>query len=194
MLNKKTMYELFFQNLAKHIHLEPFEKHLIENRLQTKTVSKNDVLLQAGAYCRNIYFVTKGCLRIFQNHPDGSETSVLFCPKNWWACDIISFSQGLPSVYSIEALEDTEINFISSTHLEELYNELPKLERFFRILFQNGFALYQARLTLALSSSAEVRYALFRKQYPTLMNRIAQKHIASYLGITPVFLSIIRKR
>lgn len=188
------MYELFFQNVAKHIQLEPFEKQLIENRLQIKTINKNEMLLESGGYCKHIYFVTTGCLRIFQNHEDGSETSILFCPENWWACDIISFSQGLPSTFSIGALEDTEVTCINSVHLEELYTRVPKLERFFRILFQNGFALYQRRLTLALSSSAEVRYALFSKQYPTLMNRIAQKHIASYLGITPVFLSMIRRR
>lgn len=188
------MYELFFQNLGKHIRLEASERTLIESKLEFKTIKKNQTLLASGAFCRYIYFVSVGCLRVFQTHEDGSETSILFCPEDWWACDIISFSQHVPSIYSIESLEETEVIYLSADDLEALYSQIPKLERFFRILFQNGFALYQRRLTLALSSSAEQRYALFSKQYPMLMNRIAQKHIASYLGITPVFLSIIRRK
>ncbi|MET3535760.1 Crp/Fnr family transcriptional regulator [Chryseobacterium limigenitum] len=188
------MHELFFKNIAKHIDLEDFEKDLIKSKLHLKMVRKNDVLLESGSYCREIYFVTSGCLRIFQHHEDGTETSVLFCPENWWASDIVSFSQGQPSTFSIEALEDGVVTTINAVNLEELYRQIPKLERFFRILFQNGFALYQRRLTLALSSSAEIRYNLFSKQYPNLINRVALKHIASYLGITPVFLSIIRKK
>lgn len=188
------MYELFFKNIDKHIQLDADEKQIVKNRLHIKKVSKNETLLENGGFCKHIYFVNRGCLRIFQNHEEGNETTILFCPENWWASDIISFSQGSPSAFSIEALEDSEVVFITNQQLEELYIEIPKLERFFRILFQNGFALYQRRLTLALSSSSEIRYSLFRKQYPTLNTRVSQKHIASYLGITPVFLSIIRKR
>lgn len=188
------MYEPLFKSLAKHIQLEDFEKQLIEKKLHQKNIPKNEMLLQSGEQCKNLYFVNTGCLRIFQNHETGNETSILFCPENWWASDIISFSNGVPSTYAIEAIEDTSVTYVSAADLETLYLEVPKLERFFRILFQNGFALYQRRLTLVLSSSAEVRYDLFRKQYPTLGNRVAQKHIANYLGITPVFLSMIRRR
>ncbi|WP_394774802.1 Crp/Fnr family transcriptional regulator [Flavobacterium sp.] len=188
------MYGLFFQNIAKHIQLEIAEETQLKSKLHFKIISKNEALLTAGNPCRNIYFVNKGCLRIYQNHKNGEETNILFCPENWWASDINSFSLGLPATYSIDALENSEVIYIDLKDLEELYIQIPKLERFFRILFQNGFALYQNRLTLALSTSAEIRYALFNKQYPMLHKRISQKHIASYLGITPVFLSIIKKR
>ena len=194
MLKTSKMYQLFFQNIAKHIQLQPSEQHAVEEKLQFKSIRKNDMLVESGGYCRSLYFVTKGCLRVYQDHEDGSQTSILFCPENWWATDILSFAQGVTAIYSIEALENSEVICINANDLEQLYNEVPKLERFFRILFQNGFALYQRRLTLALSTSAELRYALFSKQYPTLINRIALKHIASYLGITPVFLSMIRRK
>ena len=188
------MYKLFFENIAKHIQLDSAERDYLASKLLLRTTVKAEVLLREGAYCNHLFFVQKGCLRIFQNHQDGTQTNILFCPENWWASDIISFSDGAPAEYAIEALEICELVCINAADLEELYTKIPKLERFFRILFQNGFALYQRRLTVALSNSAEIRYELFRKQYPTLMNRIAQKHIASYLGITPVFLSMIRKR
>lgn len=188
------MYGLFFQNIAKHIQLNAAEEAQLTAKLHFKTVSKNETLLKAGDHSKMIFFVAKGCLRMYQNHPNGEETNILFCPENWWACDIISFSAGIPATYSIDVLEEGEVIGIDYRDLEELYVQVTKLERFFRILFQNGFALYQNRLTLALSTSAEVRYVLFNKQYPMLINRISQKQIASYLGITPVFLSIIRKR
>ena len=191
---KRKMYELIFANFALHIKLDATETEQIKARLQQKTVKKKTELLSRGAVCRNIYFVNKGCLRIFNVDNQGEEHNVSFCPENWWAVDISSFSHQTPAFYNIDALEDTEVFYLSYPVLEELYIAIPKLERFFRILTQNGFHLYQQRITSNLSKSAEERYAQFQKQYPKLEQRIAQKQIASYLGITPVFLSMIRRK
>jgi len=188
------MFESILANFAMHIALNSAEAEIICTKLQQKTVKKNAVLLSAGEVCRNIYFVHTGCLRIFNRDKEGGEHNILFCPENWWAVDIASFSGQAPSFYAISALEETEVFYLRYADLEELYIEIPKLERFFRILTQNGFNLFQRRINANLSRSAEERYALFRKLYPKLEQRIAQKHIAAYLGITPVFLSIIRKK
>ena len=184
------MYELIFANFALHIKLDVAEIEQIKGRLQYKTVKKKSALLNAGQICRNIYFVNKGCLRIFNVDIEGEEHNASFCPENWWAVDIASFSHQTSAFYNIDALEDTEVFYLSYSVLEEI----PKLERFFRILTQNGFHLYQQRITSNLSKSAEERYEQFQKQYPKLEQRIAQKQIASYLGITPVFLSMIRRK
>jgi CRP-like cAMP-binding protein len=191
---KRKMYELIFANFALHIKLDVAEIDQIKDRLQYKTVKKKTALLNSGSVCRNIYFVNKGCLRIFNVDSDGEEHNVSFSPENWWAVDISSFSHQTPAFYNIDTLEDTEVFYLSYPVLEELYIAIPKLERFFRILTQNGFHLYQQRITSNLSKSAEERYTLFQKQYPKLEQRITQKQIASYLGITPVFLSMIRGR
>lgn len=188
------MYARILANLAMHITLEAAEAELFTAALEYKMVKKNTVLLKEGALCRNIFFVNSGCLRVYNTDSGGLEHNVLFCPENWWATDMASFSQQTPSFYTIDALEDTEVFYLSYVALEQLYVSLPKLERFFRILTQNGFYLYQRRMSDSLSKPAEERYALFQQQYPGLEQRIAQKHIASFLGITPVFLSIIRKR
>ncbi|MDN5288514.1 MAG: Crp/Fnr family transcriptional regulator [Mucilaginibacter sp.] len=188
------MYQLILRNFAMHIKLDVAEAEHIIAKLQRKPVAKKTVLLPIGTICRNIYFVNKGCLRIFNTDSEGQEHNILFSPQNWWAVDIASFSGQMPAFYTISALEDTEVFYLSYNVLEELYTQIPKLERFFRIMIQNGFYLYQQRITSNLSKTAEERYALFQKQYPKLEQRIAQKHIASYLGITPVFLSMIRKR
>lgn len=188
------MYRPFLQNIAKHIQLTTAEEELLLAHLLAKSVVKNQVVVAAGAFCKELYFVTEGCLRIYQTDENGVDANILFCPENWWASDIVSFSGNTPATFSIDAIEDTELICIAARDMESLYLKIPKLERFFRILFQNGFALYQQRLSLVLQATAEKRYELFSRQYPTLVNRISQKHIAAYLGITPVFLSIIRRK
>jgi len=187
------MFETILANFAMHIKLDAAEIEHVTGKLQYKTVKKNSVLLHTGEICRSIYFVAKGCLRVFNVDDKGEEHNILFCPENWWAADIASFSERKPAFYAISALEDTELFYFSYDVLEQLYAEVPKFERFFRILVQNGLYLYQRRLTSNLSITAEERYRLFQSDYPNLEQRIAQKHIASYLGITPVFLSMIRR-
>ncbi|AYL95825.1 Crp/Fnr family transcriptional regulator [Mucilaginibacter celer] len=188
------MFDHIFANFAYHIQLNADEQARIKNSLQTLAVKKNRLVLRAGEICRNIYFVDEGCLRMFYIDEDGFEHNILFQPENWWAVDIDSFSHQTPAFYNIGSLEDSMLHYLSHAALEKLYLEIPKLERFFRILTQNGFNLYQRRITSALSQTAEERFANFRQQYPRLESRIAQKHIAAYLGITPVFLSQLRRR
>jgi CRP-like cAMP-binding protein len=187
------MHSLILANFAMHISLEPHEQEQALALLQQKTVAKRTFLLQPGEVNRNIYFVTKGCLRMLYTDQAGQEHNICFYPENWWACDIVSFFKEKPAVNAIQALEDSEVSYFSLAQLEKLFASVPKFERFFRILTQNGFELYQRRITANLSKNAEDRYRQFRKQYPGLEQRIAQKHIAAYLGITPTFLSLMRK-
>lgn len=187
------MFDLIMANFAMHVSLTPAEAAYVQSVLQHKVVKKNTVLLSAGDICRAIYFVNKGCLRIFNIDREGDQHNISFCPENWWSVDIASFFGQSPAFYSISALEDTEVFYLGHAAIEKLFTEVPKFERFFRILTQNGFNLYQRRITSNLSKTAEERYLQFQKQYPKLEQRIAQKQIASYLGITPVFLSMLRR-
>ncbi len=187
------MHPLILSNFAMHVTLSSDEQEKVLSLLQQKVVAKRTFLLQAGGIDRHIYFVNRGCLRMFYTGNEGLEHNICFYPENWWACDIVSFFKEKPAVNTIQALEDSEVYYMSLSRLEELFLEIPKFERFFRILTQNGFDLYQQRITSNLSQTAEERYLEFRKIYPELESRIAQKHIATYLGITPVFLSMMRK-
>jgi CRP-like cAMP-binding protein len=187
------MHQLILSNFAMHIQLSSVEQEQVLALLQRKMVPKRTSLLQAGKIDRDIYFVNRGCLRMFYTDKEGIEYTISFYPENWWACDIVSFFKEKPAVNTIQALEDSEVYYMSLSRLEELFLEIPKFERFFRILTQNGFDLYQKRITSNLSKTAEERYLEFRKLYPGLESRIAQKHIATYLGITPAYLSMMRK-
>lgn len=188
------MYELILSNFARHILLTPSETEYVKSILEHRIIKKNTFILKSGDVCRNFYFVTKGCLRMYNTDERGREHIVTFSPENWWAVELSSFYSRSPAFYSIDALEDTEVFYLTQQALEILYEQVPKFERFFRIFLQNAVVLYQRRMTAVLSLPAEDRYIQFRRRYPGLEQRIAQKHIASYLGITPVFLSMLRKR
>ncbi|APU97942.1 Crp/Fnr family transcriptional regulator [Sphingobacterium siyangense] len=187
------LYNTLFSNLAKHVILTAEEQHIVASYVKPIQVHKGVHLLREGAYCKHIYFVVKGCLRLYA-YDGNNEATVLFAPENWWMNEIDSFSSNKPSKFAIEALEDTEILAFEAKDYELLLNKIPKLARFFRLLFQNAFGLFQRRMHLILSQDASKRYAWFGKQYPKLELRIPQKYIASYLGITTVFLSNIRRK
>ena len=187
------MNRLILSNFAMHIALSSDEQQKVLALLQQKMVAKRTFLVQAGKVDRYIYFVNRGCLRMYNTDKEGMEHNICFYPENWWACDIVSFFKEKPAVNTIQALEDSEVYYMSLSRLEELFLEIPKFERFFRILTQNGFDLYQKRISSNLSKTAQERYLEFRKLYPGLESRIAQKHIATYLGITPAYLSMMRK-
>ncbi|WP_345952696.1 Crp/Fnr family transcriptional regulator [Mucilaginibacter sp. PAMB04168] len=187
------MSELILSNFALHIALAPDEQEQVLALLQIKKVAKRSIMLRPGEIERHIYFVNEGCLRMYHTDKDGQEHNLCFYPENWWACDIVSFFKAKRATNSIQALEDTEVCYFSLPALERLFTEVPRFERFFRILTQNGFDMFQRRVTSNLSKTAEQRYREFRRHYPGLEQRISQKHIASYLGITAAFLSMMRK-
>ena len=117
----------------------------------------------------------------------------IFFAESWWAADVASLYSQKSAFYAIDALEDTDVLRLGIDSLEELYSFSPKFERFFRILTQNGFVIYQRRMTSAMSRPAIDRFHNFQKLFSDLEQRIAQKYIASYLGITPEFLSTMKK-
>lgn len=188
------MSDLILSNFARHISLDPAEADYALSLLTARIIKKNTILLRNGEICRKVYFVIKGCLRLYYTDKEGKDHIISFMPEDWWAVDIASFYSQKPASYSIEALEDCELLELTYQDQQLLYENVPKFERFFRILTQNGFILYQRRIIQNLAQTAEKRYENFRRRYPGLEQRIAQKHIAAYIGVTPVFVSVLRKR
>lgn len=188
------MYERILQNVSRFIELTEEEKQYFLSILQTKRLRKRQYLLQEGDISRNEYFVNKGCLRTYYIDAKGSEHVVQFAIEDWWINDMYSFLTQQPARYTIDALENTEVVFIDKKSWEELFNKVPKFERFFRLLLQNAFIVNQERIIAAMSRTAEERYLDFIERYPQFEQRIPQNQIASYLGITPESLSRIRKQ
>lgn len=187
------MYDLIFQNIAKHIQLTEEEKNIFTSFIKPRKIRKKQYLLQAGEVSRFENFVTKGLLRAYTVDGKGQEHIAMFAMEGWWISDLYSFLTETPATQYIDALEDTEVLSIEKADLEKLYLEVPKFDRLFRKLLQNAFVANQQRILAGISQTAEEQYLAFIKKYPTLEQRIPQHQIASFLGITPETISRIRR-
>ena len=150
--------------------------------------------MQPGKIAKYEYFVTKGCLKVYSLDRNGYEHVSMFAIEDYWTGDMASFMLQQPSTYYIKALEDSEFLMINKENFERLFQEIPKFERFYRILYQASLMSYIKRTNEGISLTAEERYQIFLSKYPHIANRITQKDLAAYLGITPEFLSMIRSK
>jgi CRP-like cAMP-binding protein len=191
--NTKLMFELLFQNFARHIELDEEEKEIIESLFQPKKYRKHQYLLQQGDISRFEIFVVSGLTRSYEIDDKGQEHVIQFGPEGWWIGDMYSYLSETPSSMSIDCIEDTSVLQISKKNQEILYVKVPKLERFFRILVQNAYMASISRISSTLSKPAWQRYNEFITRYPLIDQRVPNHQIASYLGVTPQSLSRIRR-
>lgn len=188
------MYEKILHNVGRHISLTAEEQNHFTSLLKTRTLRKRQYLLQEGDIMRYECFVSRGCLRTYETDNKGQEHIVQFAFEDWWTGDLYSFLTGQPTCFSVDALEDSELLLIERQQLEQLYQDIPAFNKFFRILMQNSLIAMQRRISENLRMTAEERYRNFTTRYPQFEQRLSLRHIASYLGITPESLSRIRKQ
>jgi len=185
--------DLIVDNVSKHISLTDEETDLFLSLLIEKKLAKRELLHKVGDVCRNSAFVIEGALKGYTIDNAGGEHVLNFAVADWWIADMYSLFSQKPGVLLIEALADSTVLLLSKENQELLYKQNPKFERFFRILVENALVTNQQRLLDNLSLSAEQRYLNFIKKYPFVLNCAPLHSIASYLGITPEFLSKIRR-
>lgn len=183
-----------FESIRRIIELDEHEKHIFSSLVEFTSIQRNDFLLKEGQKCDYEYFVNSGCLRSYSLDENAMEHTTLFAIEGWWTGNLKSFVRNTPSEFYIQALEDTRFIRIPKKNMDELYAKIPKLERYFRILLQNRLLATQDRINRHLTESAMERYIKLIRLYPNLEQRVPSKHIASYLGITPTYLSRIKKR
>ena len=188
------MMQSILENIAKHISLTLSEQQLFLSKTETKILKAKTILLSAGEIAKNTYFVHSGILRSFTINDNIVEHVLHFACDGWWIGDMYSYISEKPGNLFIEVLENAEVVFISKENQQNLYAEIPKLERFFRILTKNSLVAHQDRLMDNLSLPAEERFEKMCKKYPTLINKVPQKHIASYIGVTPEFFSKMKSK
>lgn len=187
------MFEVLFQKLEEKIQLTGEEKEICKSFFSPKKIRKRQYILQEGDVCKYIAFVEKGMLRSYTIDEKGNEHIMQFAFEGWWISDQYSFLTGEPAVYTIDALEDSELLLLSKSAEEQLLQKVPKFERYFRLLLQNSLIATQRRLISSLSQTAEERYHQLIAGCPTIPQRVPQHMMASFLGITPETLSRIRK-
>ena len=182
---------IYFNQL---IPLNTEEEELVAAKFYPRLFRKRQYVLQEGDICNQFYFVVRGCLRMYKIDEKGSMHILQFAAENYWINDLGSFHGLKPSELNIDALEDTVVLQISRDDLISIYLQASKFDRIFRVLMENSFVRLQERLLQNISSTAEERYQSFLEIYPHLVNRLSQVQIASFLGITPEFLSRLRNK
>lgn len=158
-----------------------------------KTVIKNKLITTQGSDNIYLILIKSGCLMTFHEDKQGFKHVLQFGTEMWWTGDLEAFFNQKKSNYSIKTVVDSEVFLISPTNFELILKEVPSFERYFRILFQNALVSHQKRIIRNISLPAEERYKIFTGYFPKLELIVPQKYIASYLGITPEFLSKMKK-
>ncbi|MBE7178433.1 MAG: Crp/Fnr family transcriptional regulator [Mucilaginibacter polytrichastri] len=161
--------------------------------LRTKRIRKGDELLAQGDLCSEMYFVSSGLLRSYTVDSSGKEHIVQFAPENWWTGDRNSFYHREPALFSIDAIEDSEVVLLTHAFFERIEKSAPEFHIFNSAALHNAIRQMQKRIVSLLSDTAEQRYLEFIRLYPSLNLRVPQWMIATYLGITPESLSRVRK-
>lgn len=187
-------FEKILQNVARHVKLTHDEQQVFTSLLEQKIIPRKQFILREKQPCRYINFVVSGTLRAYFPDKDGKESTIMFAVQDWWITDMYCFVNRLPAMLNIEATEETVIFQLTKEALDNLYVEVPAFEKFFRILMQNAYTREQLRIIENLSLTAAERYQNFITKYPQIVKQVTQKQIASYLGITPEFLSSIRAK
>lgn len=169
------------------------ETTLIVERITHRNIKRRQMILQEGFVCKHYFFVVEGCFKMYGIDNKGNEHNIQFAAEGDWIMDIGSFHTQKVSQLFIEAIESSKIIQIEREDLYFLYLNIPKLDRIFKVIVENKFVELQNRVLQTFSSTAEERYLDFLERYADLASRLPNTQIASYLGITPEFLSKIRR-
>lgn len=181
------------KHFANYSPLNEQEIDELKARLTERIVRRRQFILQEGEVCKHYTFVVEGCFKMYKVDKKGEEHNLQFAVEDGWIADIGSFHSEKPSELHIEALEQSTILQIAKPDLIYFYTNFPEFDRNFRVLVENAFIKLQKRVLHNIGSTAEERYLDFLKTYPHLINRISNVQIASFIGVTPEFLSKIRK-
>jgi len=186
-------FDALHNMVNQFVDLNDEERTVFENAFEFRKVPKNTTLIRHGQVSFELYFINKGLLRLYYDK-DGELITAYIFRENHFASSYDSFLQGTPSIQVLESLEDSELLVLSKARLEDLYQRIPKINVFTRKVAEQRFINAQQILSSFLLDSPEVRYRKFASTNKDLLLRVPQHIIASYLGITPVSMSRIRKR
>ncbi|SDH75746.1 Crp/Fnr family transcriptional regulator [Mucilaginibacter sp. P25] len=178
----------------QYFPLNMAERKEVAARFTERSVKRRGFILQQGDVAKYFTFVVSGCFRQYVIDETGKEYNLQFAIENDWITDLCSFYSETASNTYVEALEPSVILQIKHEDLLYLYTHYHKFDRNFRIIVEKKYIDLQNRVMQNISVTAENRYSNFMTRYPNLAYRLPNIQIASYLGITPEFLSKVRKK
>ncbi len=182
----------YISDFLKLTAISPKLEKELANCIQIKQVKKGEMLVSRGDLRHRVFYVRKGLLRSYTIDEKGKEHIYMFAPEAWVVGDLESVAEKKPTILYVDALEDTEVEVIDEDRLIKLKENFPELGSNEGDRLLRRIAVLQRRVIMLMSASAQDRYEAFLEKYPNLVQRVTQRMIASYLGITPEALSKIR--
>jgi len=192
-MTQSEAHNQLIHHFLEMIALSEAEQEHVKKAFHLVRLQKKQIYLHQEDVCNFYTYVASGCLRSYLNDTKDDLHILRFAPTHYWIHDLGSFLDKTPAQFSIDAVEDSVLLQISREDYEWLFTTVPQFNKFFRIKLQRSFVALQNRILSMISKTAEERYAEFIQHYPKLEQTIPQNQIASYLGISPEFLSRIRK-
>lgn len=190
----ENVHDELIRYFSTRISLNENEIYLIKNSYELKLLKKKEFLFSQGEICKTEAFVIDGSAKVFYSDEKGNDHILYFAFKDWWMGDIASFNYGERAIMSAQALEDLTVLVVNPERKEELFSQIPQMERMFRIITQRTLVVLQKRFFLAMSGSAKDRYIQLIQRHPKIEQLVPQYQIASYLGILPESLSRMKKQ
>ena len=189
--NDETLKPLI-KNIRENVSISDTDLHIVLEAFTLKALAKKEILLFKGNVSNHMRFVSEGSLRSYYIEEDGEEHIIQFGIRGWWINDLYSYLTQKPATCFVQAIKPSKVLLIHRDQLNQLFDKVPPIERFFRIKFQNAYVALQERTLERMSLSAKERYEKFRKKYRDIEQSVPQYMIASYLNVTPEFLSSVR--
>ncbi|MGR3808901.1 Crp/Fnr family transcriptional regulator [Jiulongibacter sp. NS-SX5] len=185
--------QTLLNQLLPYTSLSKDESDYLQKCIQKKVYKKHEIIFSAGQVSKEIYFVTKGCVRLFYL-VDGQDKTAFFYTEGQFICAGESYTFGTPAVENYEALENTELYSFSKEQIDRLLHFSPKFELIARIATENELICSQKIIASFVTKSAEQRYLDLLETQGELLQRVPQQYIATYLGVSPETLSRIKQR
>lgn len=193
-MDAQEAYQKLFAYTKQRVNIQEKDLELMKKFYKLRKVSKKDFFLREGSTNFNQGFVVDGTLRVFYTDAKGNEHVLYFAFADWWVGDLSAFHFDDAATLNVQALEESYILEISKEDLEYLFDQIPALERLFRVMAQRTLAVLQKRFLMTVSAHAEERYQELLQRHPGIEQIVAQHQIASYLGILPESLSRMKKK
>lgn len=188
------MTDQLITHIRKFVQITDGEAALISSKVTLLKLKKKAFVLTPGKLCKANYFVAKGLMRLYFISKKETEQITQFALENWWITDYDSIDSKRPSHFYIQAIEDTEVIVLEQRIEDELITQIPAFEHYLRLILQKAFTAAQRRMEMLNNMTDEERYRGFAARFPDFNQRVPQYMVASYLGITPQFISRIRAK
>ncbi|MBW3520094.1 Crp/Fnr family transcriptional regulator [Flavobacterium sp. NKUCC04_CG] len=189
-----TASSSLIQSMNKIVKISPSDYEPILSYFKKTKLRKKDYLLEASQTSTSLYFVSTGCLRMYFIRENGDEKTTYFALEHWWIADFLSYTLSQPSSFYIQAVEKSEVYELTNENQERLLAAFPNLERYFRLNLQHAYGAAQYRIKYQFAFNKEETFLHFKSLYPQFVQRVPQYMLASFLGLTPEYLSELRKK